>query len=219
LQHRSIAVDLLGRGDRPFDITQVSLDAAAKIATEDVRAASAGPFVVVAHSAGAMVAPDVAGRLGSEVRHLVFIAGLTAPHGDTVVDVLYPEQRPDFERRWESLRTQYANHTYARGPDVDASAANGWAVLSDAMAARNIESVNLMLQPVSWAGVPPETPRTWIRPLRDPIQTPEMQTRLIAACAATAVIDIDADHTPARTNPSVLASLLDGIAAGYDRLA
>jgi pimeloyl-ACP methyl ester carboxylesterase len=192
------------------------LDAAAESAANDIRAGATAPYVIVAHSAGAIVASGVAGRLGPDVRHIVLVAGLTAPHGMAVVDALFPDRRADLAMQWDALRVTYASHTYGRKPQSRVDADDDLVVLTEPMVARNIDSLNLMLQPVSWRGVPPETPRTWIRPLHDAIQSAEMQQRLIAACGATEVIDIDSDHSPARSRPHELAEVLDGIAALYD---
>ncbi|HEV8298322.1 MAG TPA: alpha/beta hydrolase [Acidimicrobiales bacterium] len=216
LHHPSIAVDLLGRASRPFDITQVTLEAAADAAADDVRRAAHGPFVVVAHSAGGMVAPAVVRRLGRDTAHLVLIAGVVAPHGVAAVDVLHPARRDAFAQHRATLLPEHAGHMYARGPAADAGRVDGLTVLSDPLVARAIDSLNLMFQPVSWEGVPAALPRTWVRPLGDALQTVDMQDRLIAACAATEVVPLDADHTPARSNPQMLARVLDEIATRYD---
>jgi pimeloyl-ACP methyl ester carboxylesterase len=194
----------------------VTLDAAAESVANDIRAEATAPYVIVAHSAGAIVASAVAGRLGADVRHIVLVAGLTAPHGMAVVDAVFPDRRADLAKQWASLRVSYAGHTFARKTESPVNTDHDLVVLTEPMVARNIDSLNLMLQPVSWQGVPSETPRTWIRPLNDAIQSEEMQQRLIAACRATDVIDIDSDHSPARSRPHELAKLLDGIAARYD---
>ena len=76
LAHASIAVDLPGRADRVADIADVALDAAAASLAADVDAAVDGPLVLVGHSAGGIVLPALAARLGERVRHLVFVAGL-----------------------------------------------------------------------------------------------------------------------------------------------
>jgi hypothetical protein len=73
----------------------------------------------------------------------------------------------------------------------------------------------LMFERVTWAGVPDDLPRTWVRCTRDSLQTPDKQRRLIAASRATQVLDIDTDHVPAREDPAALARLLDQIAAGH----
>jgi hypothetical protein len=62
-----------------------------------------------------------------------------------------------------------------------------------------------------WAGVRESIGRTFVRCLNDPIQSRTLQDRLISACGATEVFDVDSGHTPAQDAPEVLAEILDGI--------
>jgi pimeloyl-ACP methyl ester carboxylesterase len=216
LSFPSVAVDLLGRASRPFDLTRVTLEEAARVAAHDVRADGDGPWVVVAHSAGALVAPQVVAHLGAGVRHLVMIAGVTAPEGHVAIDVVHPERRAQFEQRRGALFAQHRGHTFvsrhAPSDVLGEAPGEGLVALADARVVQAIDSLRSLFQPVSWAGVAPDLPRTWVRCTRDSIQSPEMQQRLIAASGATAVRDIDTDHTPARDDPAALAALLDDIA-------
>mgnify|MGYP001171294342 CR=1 FL=1 len=220
LAHPSVAVDLLGRGRRPYDLTQVTLDDAARVAAADVQAESDGPWIVVAHSAGALVAPRLVARLTahdrSAVRHLVLVAGVVAAEGGQAVDIVQRERRVDLEARRGPLLERYRGHTYVSPTDDEtlAHVDGGLQVLRDPRLAQSIESLNLLFQPVSWQGVPDGLPRTWVRCLRDPLQSREVQEQLALASGATAVRDIDSGHTPARDAPDVLAAMLDEIAAG-----
>jgi pimeloyl-ACP methyl ester carboxylesterase len=221
LSFPSVAVDLLGRASRPYDLTRVTLEDAGRVAARDVRADGGGPWVVVAHSAGALVAPRVVAELGDGVQHLVMIAGVTAGEGRVAVDVVHPERRAQFEQRRGPLFEQHRGHTFVSRHDRrslddedDGSAVlgEGLVALGDPKVVQAIDSLRALFQPVSWAGVPEHLPRTWVRCTRDSIQSPEMQQRLIVASGATDVRDIDTDHTPARDDPAALAALLDDIA-------
>ena len=64
LRHRSLAVDLPGRADRVADIADVTIDAAAASLAADVEVGSEGALVLVGHSAGGIVLPALAARLG-----------------------------------------------------------------------------------------------------------------------------------------------------------
>jgi hypothetical protein len=75
--------------------------------------------------------------------------------------------------------------------------------------------MNMLFRPVSWAGVAPDTPGTFVRPLRDKHHPRDVQQRLIEACAASEVIDIDTGHNAARSAPVELAGILDEIADRY----
>jgi pimeloyl-ACP methyl ester carboxylesterase len=216
LAHESVAVDLLGRGSRPFDITRLTAAGAARVAARDVRAVSAGPWIVVAHSAGAVVGPRLAAELG-DVLHLVLLAGVVAGEGQQAVDVIEPGRRSEFEERRGPLLAAHRNHSYVaprsrREPPVEVALPEGLLPLTNPRIAQAIDSLVLMFEPFSWQGLPDDLPRTWVRCLRDSLQTPDRQARLIAASGATQVLDIDTDHTPAREDPAALAALLDDIA-------
>jgi pimeloyl-ACP methyl ester carboxylesterase len=215
LRAPSLAIDLLGRATRPYDLTKVTIDLAAEHAAADVRAHTSGPVVVVAHSAGGVVAPRLAALLADQLRHLVLVAGITAPEGEFAVDHVHPERRPMFEERRPSLFASHAGHSYARG-DAVAALPGHLEALDDPEIVRAIDSLNLMFQPITWAGVPHDVPRTFVRPLGDQLQSREMQERLARAADVDEVLDIEADHTPARSAPEAFAALLDDLAARHE---
>lgn len=192
----SFAVDLPGRGGRPADITAVTVEEAADAIAADVRAAVDGDIVLVGHSVAGALLPAVAARLGSRVRHLVFVAGITAPDGSPPLEEFLPGQADAVAARLVTLRRRYGGRTAESLDEKTASA---------------IDSLNLSSQTMSWAGVPDSLGRTFIRCLRDPIQPRVLQDRFIANCAAGEVIDIDSGHTPALEAPAELAAALDRI--------
>src|SRR5262245_27403330 len=110
LRHASLAVDLPGRRDRPADITRLTIDAAASSAAHDVIEGTDGALVLVGHSAGGIVLPALAARLVGRVDHLVFVGGLSARHGDAVVDTVRPEARDAMATRLAEMQEQYAGH-------------------------------------------------------------------------------------------------------------
>ena len=214
LVHPSVAIDLLGRRERPFDLSRATAEMTASVAARDVTDRCEGPVVLVAHSGGGIVVPRIAGALGDRVRHLVFIAALGAPDGGVAIDVLFPERRDDMAKRRPGLLQRYHNHTFVQR-DEDLAYIDGLEPLRDAVQAQSVESMNMLFRPVSWTGVAPDMPRTFVRPLRDKHHTRDVQQRLIDACAATEVIDIDSGHTPSRSAPVELARILDEIADRY----
>ncbi len=214
LRAPSLAIDLLGRASRPFDLAQLRLAEVAEQAAADVRAVVSGPIVLVAHSAGGVIGVRLAALLRAEVRHLVLVAGISAPEGGEPADQLHPERRVQFETMLPKLRDQHAGTSYARG-DAIAALPDGLRALENPEIVRALDSLTYMLEPVSWRDVRFDLPRTFVRPLGDQLQTREMQARLIAAAQASEVIDLDADHTPARSAPEALAGVLDEIAARH----
>ena len=199
LSSPSFAVDLPGRATRPADITTVTVDDAAESITADVEASVDGDILLVGHSIAGTVLPAVTARLGSRVRRLVFVAGLSAEHGELPTEVFLPGRAEEIAGRLADLRERYEGHTLES---------------LDIKVASSIDSLNFCSQPMDWAGVPGSVPRTFVRCLRDPIQSRDVQERLAAHCGAQRVIDIDTGHTPAIDAPTVLATLLDGLVEG-----
>jgi pimeloyl-ACP methyl ester carboxylesterase len=207
LAHRSLAVDLPGRADRVAGIADVGVDDAVASVAADVDAACPRvPVVLVGHSAGGVVLPGVAARLGARVGHLVFVAGLCAPHGQAVIDTVRPDAASGFSARLDELRAEFAGCMLDPDPPVVGMRA------IDETTARGIDSLNYMQQIVSWDGVPATTPRTFVRCLRDRIQPRALQSKLVANCGASEVVDIDCGHTPALAAPAELAAVVDRIA-------
>jgi pimeloyl-ACP methyl ester carboxylesterase len=206
LRHPSFAVDLPGRKDRPGELTSVTIDDAAMSAATDVSDSTSGPLVLVGHSAGGIVLPALAARLGERVTHLVFVAGLCASEGRIALETFKPGQAEEIGARLLEMRERYRGHRFAPTDRADRHV--------DARVAMSIDSLNYITQPVSWAGVSPQLPRTFVRPLRDELQSPDVQARLAADCGASEIVDIDASHNVAADQPAELAAVLDRIAEG-----
>jgi pimeloyl-ACP methyl ester carboxylesterase len=193
----TFAVDLPGRATRPADITRVTVEQAADSVAADIRAAVEGDLVLVGHSVAGTVLPSVAARLDGRVRHLVFIAGITAAQdGHLPMESFLGGQEERVARRMASFRQEHEGATLE---DLEVRTSSA------------IDSLNFASQPMTWAGVQETIGRTFVRCLNDPIQSRALQDRLISACGATQVLDIDSGHTPAQDAPEVLAGILDGI--------
>jgi pimeloyl-ACP methyl ester carboxylesterase len=210
----SIAVDVPGRRDRPADITRVTIRDAVDSIERDVDGVTDGQLVLVAHSMFGVVIPSLAARFGDRVDHLVFVAGVTAKDGERAVDSIRPGGYDQVAARVEDLRVKFADHTFKPEPLPESADGAALHPIDEERVAQTIDASNFMCQVVSWEGVRADIPRTFIRSLRDPIQSRELQAALIENCAATSVIDIDTKHNAARETPQMLADLLDAIALG-----
>jgi pimeloyl-ACP methyl ester carboxylesterase len=206
LRHTSLAVDLPGRNDRAGDLTSVTIDEAAASAATDVLDITDGALVLVGHSAGGIVLPALAARLGERVSHLVFFAGLGAREGRTAIETFNPGHEESTSARLLELRERYRGHRFA--------SANQAEPVVGARLAMSIDSLNYITQPVSWVGVSPRLPRTFVRCLRDELQSRAVQAQLAADCGASETIDIDARHNVAAEQPVRLAAILDCISDG-----
>jgi len=161
--------------------------------------------VLVGHSVGGVVLPALAARLGARVSHLVLVAGLSARDGEAVIRTVRPDAEADLSVRLVAMRAQFAGCMLEPEPSVVGVRA------IDAKTAAPLDSLNYMEQVVSWSGVPPSLPRTFVRCLHDRIQPRALQAALIENCGATDVIDLESGHTPAVAVPDQLAALLDRI--------
>jgi pimeloyl-ACP methyl ester carboxylesterase len=206
LRHRSVAVDLPGRFDRIADIADVTLDDAAASLASDVDTATNGTLVLVGHSVGGVVLPALAARLGVRVAHLVFVAGLSARDGDTVMRTVRPDAEAELAVRLAAMRAEFTGCMLDPDPSVTGVRA------INAKTAAPLDSLNYMEQVVSWSGVPASLPRTFVRCLHDRIQSRALQAALIENCGATDVIDLESGHTPAVAVPDDLAAILDRVA-------
>ena len=158
MRHPSVAVDLPGRRDRPGDLTSVSIDTAAESAAIDVLTATDERLVLVGHSAGGIVLPALASRLGARVDHLVFIAGLCAPEGGAAMDTFHPGQGESTKARLIEMRERYGGRMLATG-ETDGSQP----AIDDDRLAMSLDSLNYITQTISWEGVSPTLPRTFVR--------------------------------------------------------
>jgi pimeloyl-ACP methyl ester carboxylesterase len=204
LGFRSIAVNLPGRRDRVASIAEVTLEEAVLAVAADADPASNDPLIIVGHSAGGILVPGLAAQWGERVAELVFLAGLCAPHGETVDASVRPDGVAQLRSRLSDMRREYVNCML----DPDPGAIGMTAV--DERTAMPIDSLNLMSQTVSWSGVP-DVPRTFVRCLRDRVQTRQLQDKLISNCSASTVVDLDCGHTPALTAPADLADTLNAL--------
>jgi pimeloyl-ACP methyl ester carboxylesterase len=208
----SCALDVLGRGAHPYDLSLVTPDAAAGQAVRDIEAVSQGPVVLVAHSIGGALSPGIIAGLGSRVRHLVHIAAVAAADGLLPLAVASEVFADGLLSEADSLRAEVRNASYAEDGDV---LPGDLRPLTDPTVLARVDALNLGCVATSWSGVDPDLPRTFVQPLRDRLYPPPAQERLAAAMGADEVVAIECGHNVARSAPVQLAAILDAIALRY----
>ena len=170
-------------------------------------------LVVVGHSLGGLTIPLIAAA--RPVRHLIFLASMLPRPGQTHDEVLSAEpdmvlpgpeggayRGPGGEIRW---RPEAAARWFFADCSADvalwaASRLRGqyWKITSE-------------VTPLSaW----PEVPCSYVLGARDPVISPAWSRRAAPAVLGVKAIELDAGHSPFLATPTVLAPILDELAAG-----
>jgi pimeloyl-ACP methyl ester carboxylesterase len=208
----SVALDLPGRGRNPSDLSRVTVDLAVRQAVTDIVELTSGPIVLVAHSMGGAVSPGILAQLGNHVVRLVHIAAVAGAEGELPLSAASRMFVEHILAEADALREELHGATLANPAETLPSGL--WAT-DDRGALARIDALNFGCAATTWAGVPPAIPRTYIRPLRDRLYSPDAQDRLAAAMQADEVIALDAGHNVARSAPAQLAAVLSDIATRH----
>ena len=217
----SLAVDLPGRNGVPGDLATQSVEDEVRSVLGQLDAAGpADPIVLVAHSSGGLVAPEVVQALGDRAAHVVLVAALVPPEGGRGVDCMRDSHRdglifaveqaaqtgtpiilPGAPEDPESFRTVYG------GDPLDDDAL---AFMVDPIRCVP-DTVQHYFQPVHWsmaAGVPV----TYVLTERDrPVRTDKQEEMVTFLPGPSTVVRIDSGHLPPVTDAPWLADLIHSI--------
>lgn len=211
-----LAVDLPGRRSRPGDLRTLTIADWAQSVVRDIGARGLDDVVLTAHSLGGVTLPGVAAALGaSRVREMIFAAAYVPPEGSSVVDTV-PGPVGVFARR--------RSRTAPPGPTprwfATYSYTNGMSRAQRRFSLDRLcdESVRVIYEQVTRAGMPEEVPRTWILTKRDRALTPKTQRASIAALGGVqTVIEVDTCHNLMISEPARLAEILVDRCRHHDR--
>ncbi len=196
LHQPSFAVNLPGRSGKDGDLAGLTVSAAARSVAEDIETFTTGDVIIVGHSISGTILPSVAAKLPNRVRGLVFVAGITANEDQLPAEIFAPEHVEAMTSMLARLRARHAGVPYEG---------------LERKAAHQLDSLNLSCEPMRWMGLPTWFPRTFVRPLRDELQSRHVQSALIQSSGAQRVIDIDSSHTPAADAPGALAAVISDL--------
>jgi pimeloyl-ACP methyl ester carboxylesterase len=82
------AVDLPGRGSRPAELAEVSLDDCVAAVLEEADSAGFAHFALVGHSLGGVTISETAYRHGERITDLVYVAAIVPPAGSSAATVM-----------------------------------------------------------------------------------------------------------------------------------
>lgn len=210
----TLAVDLPGRGTRPRALDDVTVAVCADSVAADVDEAGFDRVVLVGHSLAGVLLPEIGARLGDRLTHLVFVASLVAADGRSSIDSMPADLAARARVRLRALggassEIDVEHHREQLCNDMDEEQT------AFTLARLVPDSLNLFEDPVSWAGIDPGVPRTYVRLLRDQALAPAMQDVMIGLLGPdVAVPQLDTGHNVMITQPDLLASILNPLASG-----
>jgi pimeloyl-ACP methyl ester carboxylesterase len=208
-----VTPDLPGHGQRAVEHRQASVGAYAGAVVEAMDAAGVGRAVVVGHSMGGIVIPKVAETAPERVAHLVFLASVVVPDGQSLFDTHFP---PAAQARMRALAEASGDGTCRYPPD------EAWARWMNDLPREDpvVEAALARLTPQPLAPLTERldlrrfyrmaVPRTYVRCLRDAAVPPDLALAYARRLGVTPV-DLDAGHDVMLSAPDALAELLLGL--------
>lgn len=213
LSTRSLAVDLPGRRYRPADLAGVTRADWIHSVCGDIERAGLDDVVLVGHSSGGFVIPEVAATLGARVRELVFIAATVPAEGRAPADYMRPDLRALAIDSLDFVLERTRGRTLGGLRPGEPPIATELEILEN-RPRFGFEATGPLFEPYSWSGFPQQVPRTYVRCLQDRVITPEMADTMVANMGGARLVDIDAGHDVASLAPAALAAVLDSCAGG-----
>jgi pimeloyl-ACP methyl ester carboxylesterase len=171
--------------------------------------------ILVGHSGGGLIVPQIAIKAPERIRHLVFVSANVPPEGGSVLDVLPIslvgfitwQLGPEYHLFWWWQRRTLCNdcddQTWAFAKEHHDVT---WNTLY------KFSSIPSERERVTRKGLSPSIPRTYIKLLRDNALPPEWQDKAAANIGAE-VVTLDSGHMAPLTHPKELAAILNSIAA------
>jgi len=87
LGHRAMAVDLLGRGENPYDLDKITLAGHVDCVARYIEERDLRDVVMVGHSMAGVIMPGVAVRMPERIKRLIFVSALVMRDGESAMEV------------------------------------------------------------------------------------------------------------------------------------
>ena len=214
----ALAVDLPGRAGRPAPAEPTFRDYADAV-IQDIEAADFDEVILVGHSLAGAMLPLVAHRLHRKTWHMIFIAAPVLMPGEDAFSIFaFPRQQiaRAFTRaatRGQPQPRKLPDQLARRQLCNDMNAQQTAFLLSNLVPEHL--AITLERASVTVADLP-DTPASYVRPLRDATLKPSIQATLAARLGRNVhAIDVDAGHDVMITRPVQLAEIINGIAGRY----
>ena len=212
-----LAVDLPGRGDKPTDLANLTVDEEVASVLADIDAAGDDDIVLVAHSSGGLVVPGVLEAVGDRVRHLVLNAASIPPEGGCGLDCMQARHREGVKLAL-AMAEESGTPLLTSGPPEDPESfrkAYGGPPLDDDVLAFVVDPVRCVvdtmhhyLQPIHWSKAP-QVPTTYVATTLDRPVPIDLQREMVSRLPyEPTVIELETGHIPPVVDPAHFASLI-----------
>lgn len=210
-----VAVDLPGRDGDLQALSNYTVATCVDAVVDQLDAAGVRDVVLVAHSAGGIVVPQLAERLGAErVRRMVFLAAFVPPDGGCINDSLTGPFAPI--ARLSARRTSPSRPLPA--PLSAALFGNGMTPDQRRFMLDRLcpETAALGRVRVDRSAMPSSVPRTWILTLQDrPLSIKQQRGSIARLGGVDEIVALDTCHDAMISQPEALAAiLLDRLPSG-----
>lgn len=192
------AVDLPGRGSRPAELSEVSLDDCVAAVLEEADAAGFATFALVAHSLGGVTISETAYRHGERITQLVYVGAIVPPAGSSAATVMIGQdvsQDDPFVVSEEFARPAFGNDL-----TEEQWIAHAASLVPDAPGIMNGVIT----------GLPSGIPVTYVNMSDDVPVPPALAEQMVANLGSDAVrVTLHAGHTVMVSQPQALADVIN----------
>jgi pimeloyl-ACP methyl ester carboxylesterase len=210
----ALAVNRTGNANQNINLKKLTIANCASLVKTEIEKVGFQRVILVGHSIGGVIAPEVAAQLPDRMAHLVFIAASIPPEGKRPLDIL-----PVMPRlmNWLVIELQNLGISMPRG-QVENAIRNTLCNDTDEETLQWVLSHNITPEPralaferISRANMP-DVPRTYIKLLQDRTLSLEAQDQMIENLGGAHVLTLDTGHTAMVSRPKELAQLLNLVA-------
>lgn len=211
--HRVVTLDLPGHGRRAAEVRRASAQAYGRAVADAMALEGISRGVLVGHSMAGIVIPKAAELAPARVAHLVFLAAVVVPHGESVARTL---MTPAGRAMVMGNAAGRGNGTFLHPAEVAWARWMGDMPRSDPRVSRAIslltpQSLRPFVEPVdlrTFYGM--RVPRTYIRCLEDKAVVSAKAAECAARLGVTP-IDMDCAHNAMLSRPDELVRILESI--------
>ncbi|QUS41947.1 alpha/beta fold hydrolase [Tardiphaga alba] len=210
--HKVVAVDLLGMGDDPTPIKDVSLGRWTDQIVDVVKVQSE-PVVLLGHSRGGIVISEVAERVPDSVAKLVYLAAFLLPSGETLGGFVArvsggakaPYVIPGADGKTSTVSADAVQQVFYNTAPAE--------LVRVAEAKMGAEPMAVFATPLSSTAERfGRVPRAYIETKQDRAVPLALQKAMHSALACSPIVTLDTDHCPFFSAPDHLAAAIDKIA-------